>query len=226
MAKKVEFELPADIPVWLMTFSDVITLLMTFFILLLTFATNQPETFERMQVAMFAGGGATGIAGPSQKPLDQDSILLRMRPRSGRITMRGAEMPPVNSDPVLQSLAKGLQGLEEEERRDLATSHAASIPLSLLVDESNGVTAMGKQQLKMLARHVRRKPFNVELLVSNAADLERAHVLAWSLHQRDMVEIKKISVGRRTQPGAAEKQSMVMFVLSRPLEGVGRGEKN
>ena len=38
----------AEVPTWFMTYSDVITLLMTFFILLLTFATNEPESFERM----------------------------------------------------------------------------------------------------------------------------------------------------------------------------------
>ena len=31
---------PDEIPAWFMTYSDVITLLMTFFILLLTFATQ------------------------------------------------------------------------------------------------------------------------------------------------------------------------------------------
>ena len=54
---------PDDIPAWFMTYSDVITLLMTFFILLMTFATNEPERFERMQVSMFGGSGATGLAG-------------------------------------------------------------------------------------------------------------------------------------------------------------------
>ena len=63
MAKEKEFEMPPDIPSWVMTFSDVITLLMTFFILLLTFASNTPEKFEQVQVSMFSGGGATGIVG-------------------------------------------------------------------------------------------------------------------------------------------------------------------
>ena len=45
-----------------MTFSDVITLLMTFFILLLTFATNEPESFSRIETSMFGGGGTGTIS--------------------------------------------------------------------------------------------------------------------------------------------------------------------
>jgi len=51
-----------DIPAWFMTYSDVITLLMTFFILLMTFSTTEPENFGRMQVVMFGGGNSSGVA--------------------------------------------------------------------------------------------------------------------------------------------------------------------
>ena len=52
MARQPAPEEPEDdVPAWVMTFSDVITLLMTFFILLLTFATNTPETFDRLRIA-------------------------------------------------------------------------------------------------------------------------------------------------------------------------------
>ncbi|MEZ6145736.1 MAG: flagellar motor protein MotB [Planctomycetaceae bacterium] len=81
MAKKC-CDKPADVPAWFMTYSDVITLLMTFFILLLTFATNEPENFERMQVAMFGGGSATGLAGHNDEAIDRDSLLLRIRPKT------------------------------------------------------------------------------------------------------------------------------------------------
>ena len=50
MAKKCSCPKPTgEIPAWFMTYSDVITLLMTFFILLLTFSTTEPERFEKVR---------------------------------------------------------------------------------------------------------------------------------------------------------------------------------
>ena len=51
MARQKPFPEPKDdIPAWFMTYSDVITLLMTFFILLLTFATTEPERFRKIDI--------------------------------------------------------------------------------------------------------------------------------------------------------------------------------
>ena len=112
MARQKPFEEPADdVPAWVMTFSDVITLLMTFFILLLTFATNTPETFDRLQVTMFGGGGSTGFVSEVEG-MDRDELLTRMRARVGRTTAAGSAMPPLYSDPTFASLEKNFAGLE------------------------------------------------------------------------------------------------------------------
>ena len=73
-----------DVPVWFMTYSDVITLLMTFFILLLTFASSEPEKFRRMQSVMFGGASGTGSAGGELDALDNDAYVLRQRPPASR----------------------------------------------------------------------------------------------------------------------------------------------
>ena len=62
---------PDDIPAWFMTYSDVITLLMTFFILLLTFSTTEPERFEKVQTAVHQSGGASSMVGPVSEGIDQ-----------------------------------------------------------------------------------------------------------------------------------------------------------
>ncbi len=150
MARQKEPDPAMEIPSWIMTFSDVITLLMTFFILLLTFATDEPEKFERMQVSMFKGGGALGIAGPAASPLDKDSLLVRERPRAGRITTRGSEMPPLNSDATTESLAEGIAGLEEEEQRELSTNHSVAIPLVLLFSADGELSPRGEASARLL----------------------------------------------------------------------------
>jgi flagellar motor protein MotB len=186
---------PEDIPFWFITYSDVITLLMTFFILLLTFASSEPEMFERMQVSLFGGGGASGFAGPSQGSMEKDAVMLRVRPPAGRQTTRGSEMPPTHSDPTLASLASGIESLREEEQRDLQQRYAFRMPLLLVVDDKDRTTALGHQRLRMLANQLRKEPFKASLLVANQDDLAKAMTLAEQLTETYSVAIGKVSVG-------------------------------
>ncbi len=79
MAKKQKiFVQKDDIPAWFMTYSDVITLLMTFFILLLTFSTTEPERFEKVRATTFSAGGATGLIGKTIEGPDDDSWVNRV----------------------------------------------------------------------------------------------------------------------------------------------------
>ena len=71
MKEKPPPDPPEDVPLWFMTYSDVITLMMTFFILLLTFATNEPERFEQMKISVFGASGASGIAGKPPEGLEK-----------------------------------------------------------------------------------------------------------------------------------------------------------
>ncbi len=216
MARVKEPEAPAEIPSWLMTFSDVITLLMTFFILLLTFATNEPETFERIQVSMFGGGGATGMAAEAQGPLDHDALLLRERQRSGRITQVGSEMPPIHSDAVDESLSKGIAGLEDNEMRELSTKHGVMIPWSLFMTSDGAITPLGRQHLKMLAKHMRRQPIDADFLVADTSQFAQAQQLASYLFEGEAIQPGRLGVG--FDPENPDK-SRFTIVLTRPLTG-------
>jgi len=174
-----------------MTYSDVITLLMTFFILLLTFATNEPESFERMQTAVFGGGGATGLAGETENTVDEDAMVVRFRPNTGRMTDRGSEMPPLEADPVTQSLDKGLKSLETLD--DLASAKRVSmvLPLSLIRDNEGFPTDLCVQQLRMLSVQLRSLKLEAEFQAMRQADAEFCVSLA-----RLMLETQRIPPGR------------------------------
>ncbi|MCA9152169.1 MAG: flagellar motor protein MotB [Planctomycetales bacterium] len=213
MAKQADPDPPADLPPWLMTYSDVVTLLMTFFILLLTFATSEPESFDRMQVSMFGGGGATGIAGDKIKGMDRDALLVRERSRAGRITMRGSETPPVNTDPSYDSMTKGLAGLENAEERELATQHSVSLPLSLLVDSRGEISAVGHQHLRMLAQQLRKQELDVEFMVGDRQRIRDAVTLTSHMYQKEAIPPGRLGVGRDD----SLDPSMVKIVLTRPI---------
>ena len=183
-----------DIPAWFMTYSDVITLLMTFFILLLTFATNEPEMFERMQISLFGGGGATGLAGEMKEAVENDSMLLRERPPSSRLTMEGSEMPPIHDDPASRGVNKGLAGLDSEEHKDPTISNQIDAPLALLAGADGEIYARGRQLNLMLGQQLKQDPCHIKLEVSMTGDVPRTMVLAQSLVEEYGVRPRKIGI--------------------------------
>ncbi len=186
---------PADVPVWFMTYSDVITLLMTFFILLLTFATNEPEHFSRMQVAAFGGGSSSGLAGKNDEPFDQDAILLRIRPVSARLTIRGSETPPIETDPSYQSLDGGVESLKNPHELADVDRLSITIPLPVMIDENGQVTDVGHQQLRMISSQMRRMPLDVKLEVRRSQDAGACLALAKALIKRGNIAPGRVSVG-------------------------------
>lgn len=152
--EKTPPEKTGDVPAWFMTYSDVITLLMTFFILLMTFATNEPEHFQKMQIATFGGSGATGVAGAAER-VEHDAVLARERPRAARMTMRGSETPSISEEPGMEALGRGLEGLDGPQAFDPSRSYVIEMALADLFDSSGQLTSEGKQHLYTAARRVR-----------------------------------------------------------------------
>lgn len=208
MAREKAPEQPSGgVPVWFMTYSDVITLLMTFFILLLTFATNEPEHFERMQSSMFGGAGGSGIAGKSDSPLDKDAIVARFRPRSSRVTDRGSETPPKDSDHASKSLAKGLEGLSSH-HFDPNSSYAIDMKLSQLIRDGKLLSA-GQQRMRMLARHLSGGSSTAIMGVSDPQALPDAMLLVDTLYRMGVTPGKlAVSIN-----GATDRQGTLSIEL-------------
>lgn len=159
---------PADIPAWFMTYSDVITLLMTFFILLLTFATTEPERFEKSVSSTFSAGAATGTTGKKMDGNNLDSFVNRLRPPAARIAMRGAEMPPIVREPAKATFGEGLKSLDdEEEKQNELTSHAFEVPAVRLFDSSGKLTSYGQLISKMLSQQLSDLPFHASIQFSD-----------------------------------------------------------
>ena len=208
---KVDEEPFGDAPGWMLTYSDVITLLMTFFVLLLTFATDEPENFERMRTAMFGGGPGSGIAGP-QKRTDQDSVLWRERSLAGRLPQRGSEMPPLHSDPSLTAVAQGLTALDEPSQFSLSDSHGVKIPFGLVFGKGNKLSAVGVRLFHSIAGNVRSLPFNLQILVSDIRYLDKAIATASFLVESESLPAGRIGVGVK---GVASRSQFLWLELNR-----------
>lgn len=203
---------PEDIPAWFMTYSDVITLLMTFFILLLTFATTEPERFEKITVSFFGNSGATGIVGHKHNQIDKDSWSQRVRPRAARIALQGSEMPPEVIEPSSKAVGRGLESVNEEEaKQDVMSSHAFSTNLSELVNDHMKVTQSGVRVAATLAKQLRRLPVHCAIEISRRVSTKRATVFADHLYHVENVRPGQVGIGMVDDVD----QSTVRFVIER-----------
>jgi flagellar motor protein MotB len=196
-----------EIPKWFVTYSDVITLLMTFFILLLTFASSEPEDLEKMQAATFGVAGASGIAGQSPQGQDKNSLTVRYRPSTARRTTRGSETAPLETTPISESASKGLDALENPD--ELVTSERVSTEslIDTLRDEEGRMTSKAVQQLRMIAIQMQSLPLNAELQLSEGADIDFAVGVA--RYMQDELKVPSgrlsVSVGTPSPTGATMK---------------------
>lgn len=219
MAKKCTCPEPTgEVPAWFMTYSDVITLMMTFFILLLTFATAEPEFFAKMQIVTFGGGGSSGVAGPSKDLMDSDALVLRERPNSAAISTRGSETPPVHTQPVYESLSKGLKSLDNPDL--LADAHRVKIEtsMSMMRDENGEITEQAVTQLRMLAQQLKAQPLTLQILVSDADQADFCVQMAAILTDADGLGVVPGQVPGRVAVGVAAptlvRSGRIQYLLS------------
>ena len=104
-------------------------------------------------------------------------------------------MPPIYSDPALETLSDGISGLEESEVRVLSSTHRIDLELSAMVNAQGTLTSRGQQQLRMLAIQMRKRPIQLQLVVSDEASLTKTLQLAEYLTQLKGISEADVSVG-------------------------------
>jgi flagellar motor protein MotB len=193
MAKEKPPEPPAeDIPAWFMTYSDVITLLMTFFILLLTFSTTEPERFDKVQTSAFGSSGATGIVGHVHDRMDNKSWSERVRPRAARIALNGAEIPPMTQSG--KPNGRGLETVTDEEaEKDVMTTNSFKLDFRKLINENGSMKPRGIALASLLAQQLRSLPVHCTMQFSSQNDSERA--AGFLLHLYDVQGVRPGQVG-------------------------------
>ncbi|QDT11164.1 flagellar motor protein MotB [Planctomycetes bacterium K23_9] len=212
MKKEIKSDPPEDIPAWFMTYSDVITLLMTFFILLLTFATTEPERFEKITVSFNGEAGSTGVAGHEHKQIDKDSWSQRFRPRAARIALNGSEMPPTVQDSVTKAVGRGLESVSEEQaKKDVMNSFSFELKLSELVNQNNNLTRKGVEIANKLSEQLRALPVHCAIEISSQSMAPRASAFAHHLYHVEKTRPGQVGIGIVSEMNS----EVVRFVMER-----------
>ena len=194
MGKKKKQEPPGeDIPAWFMTYSDVITLLMTFFILLMTFSSTEPENLSRMQAVSAGGGGSSSVA-RKQELAEQDGLIVRVRPSSSRIAKEGSEEPPEMLAPAKRSVSKGIDALDEEDPLGAVQRFQIDVPLSLLRDKKGEGTSYARGLVRMIGKQMVNVPVDVRFLARNQADADTGLGIASAIYESHSMAPGRLSV--------------------------------
>ena len=202
-----EEEPAEDIPAWFMTYSDVITLLMTFFILLLTFSTTEPEKFERVTRSVMGSDSATGIAGIEHSHIDHDSWLERIRPRAARIALHGSEVPPVETN---NAKGEGLLAPDEEESKfDEMQCYEMLVKAERLSIDGKILTEWGRGFIRQIARQTQALPIHFNFEFSSRQSSEIA--LLTTSHLIDDIGVRPGQLGLAYSPYVASDTIQIVI---------------
>ena len=183
-----------------MTYSDVITLMMTFFILLLTFATNEPERFEQMKISVFGASGANGLVGPAPEGVERDSWLVRVRNRASRLLDRGSEMPPIDKDAPLEATNAGLKALEDDQKTESVETFSVIFPGNTIGSPDGKLYDYGEHNLKMLANMMRKRDYELTIEINRERQLPRALACIQYLYHVQKIRPDRLKVCRDRFP--------------------------
>lgn len=162
-------------PMWLATYTDTITLLMTFFVLLMTFSTTSPFKSLRKDSSAVGGKYGSGAAGKDDKGPDLAAVVIRDFTNIPAQGPMKSEVRPDFSDETIPTTGRLLQVLKEEPLGTLADSYRLSLPISVLVNRDQRVLSVsGHVILNRLAKNVRNLPYDIRVAVPRSNDIDAA----------------------------------------------------
>jgi len=233
---------PEGAPEWIVTFSDIVSLLVTFFIMILTWSTLEVEDFELIRGSL---QGALGVVGLTS---DQTALIQRRQLRAERNERQGTDIPadqprvenPYKDIPIRLRRELG----EEVDFSTLRRGYRIRIMADLLFERGSArLTERSKAALRAIAKILapRDNPIRIEGHTDDRFEPTPTYPTAWHLsaarataaarYLADSCGIapERISVGgyadtRPALPNISEQQRrrnrrIDIFILERPSQG-------
>ncbi len=171
----------AGAPSWMLTYGDSVTLLLTFFVMLLTFSTPNEEDFGVLARGIMQGARQPAIfpGSPGRDGLVEEERRLRQ----SRLDTEGAEKPPMAEESPIEDLRKHYEDIAVSELPDLKGALVIRLPAAELLDASGGLSESGTKVLNQVVQLARGQPYS--LVVRASAGNDRAAVPA----QRSSAEL-------------------------------------
>jgi len=168
-SKKAESDEVQGAPEWMVTFSDCMTLLLTFFVLLLSFSSFDEKVFRRLQAAFF-----NILSGVNQSDeASRDAVLPTEQIEETPELVEGSEKPTLN---------KGLEdNLKEETPTDFRSRKVFSISSERIFwGRGTLISAEGRRIMTKMASFLKEVPSRVVVNENGPASEEGAEQLGLS----------------------------------------------
>jgi len=168
-SKKAEPDEAPGAPVWMVTFSDCMTLLLTFFVLLLSFSSFDEKVFRKLQASFF---NALPEVSQSDEAI-RDAVLPTEQIEETRELVEGSEKP---------TLIKGLEdNLKEETPTDFRSRKVFLISSEgIFWGKGTLISAEGRRIMAKMASFLREVPSRVVVSENGPAGEEGAEQLGLS----------------------------------------------
>ena len=154
-------------PEWMVTYSDVISLLVTFFVMLLTFSTQDKEKFDQAKGSL---QGALGIGLTGEGRLPQTGMLTERWHSGGRASSKGMDFPPDTEE--LQRIVVNINIRLKREKYGLGITMKMMrqgvrlrIPTGLIFHRNTALLKLrGEEYMSKMADAVRALSNNIEVM--------------------------------------------------------------
>lgn len=150
-------------PMWMVTYGDSITLLLTFFVMLLTFSTPSKESMGALSKGFMKGSRQLSLfPGPADRT---DFVQVPRRLAESRLDDAGAESPPMAREHPLSQLKKQFESIDVNKLKELKGGRVIRIPLVDLFGTGSQLTGEGRQVLDNVVRVLRARRYSVVVRV-------------------------------------------------------------
>ncbi len=197
---------------WIVTYSDMITLLMTLFIVIVTFGSKEQDRGSKKLDSVAGGMGGTGAAGPTGQGIGRDSVMVRMSPL-GRMVYSGSQTPPQYADPSSDPAGAALKALKEAPLGQLSDNFAFRVPWSFMFDTAGKLSPSGMTLLRSVASAVRRLPFDVQVRVGKRSQTPAAAKVAQYLFSEASLFPGRLGVAVCPPEDGAAEDEMLLVLL-------------
>jgi hypothetical protein len=154
------------------TFSDMITALLTFFVLLITFSGTSNDTYAPPQVGLLQGSKSAGLfPGTSEGggPMAQQISL-----EEGRLDNLGAEKPPMRSGAPLDQLKFYYPDVDIGSLKSLKGALVMRVPLVELFGVDQKLGPDGREVLHSIVKVAQGHPYRIVVRVNMGANIPAA----------------------------------------------------